>query len=68
MKLSELFMKRTVPGLGVVNCPDEVEAREGNQSWEPCPFCGAPMTDDDGASWPYCVNPSCTGEDAEYPW
>jgi hypothetical protein len=31
--------------------------------WQECEYCGAPMRDDDGASWPYCVNPSCEDED-----
>lgn len=65
MKLSELFMRRHVPGLGWMACPDEVEASNETPTWEPCPQCGAPMEDDQGASWPYC--PICE-QDGEYPW
>ena len=39
---------------------------EEKATWEPCPYCGSPMNDDDGNSWPYCVNPSCDG--TEYEW
>ena len=43
-----------------------VGVTEEKATWEPCPFCGSPMNDDDGNSWPYCVNPSCDGEDYEW--
>ena len=47
---------------GWVNTP----VTEEKATWEPCPDCGAPMRDDDQESWPYCVNPSCDGEDYEW--
>ncbi len=71
MKLSELFMRHHVPGLGWIACPDEVEAPQSvseTPDWTPCPECGGPMTDDSGASWPYCPMCPWPPDDEEYPW
>ena len=47
---------------GQVNTP----VTEEKATWEICEHCGAPMNDDNGESWPYCINPSCQAE--EYEW